>query len=562
MASSKSLLLAGTAFLVLTAAAPAHAGMDRGNIVLTQAAVPHEGDNEKQDERKPPQQGAEQPRHQSQPPKPAQAQPKPSEKPAAQQRTQHETPKAAQQPPQPQHQAEPRREEKQQERLPKTQKPEAKPGTAVKPAPEKQSKPAASERKPEQKPATVEEKQQQRGEETQKPEAKPSRAAKPVPDKESKPAVQEQHRPQAPAAQTKPEAPAAQTPSPQKPAAQSAPATPRSPPNKAETNAPTQPSAQNAAPAVALPQKPQSAQQFILPKNGKPTITLRDVRKDRHETREGGRTVITEGDRTIVKEDNRVIIRHNEAQRFAVGARNVNVERHGNETSTVIVRPDGDSIINVTDENGRLVRRVRRERGGREIVIIDERSAGPRDDFVDLPPPVVRIPQDRYIVELDRARPEVIYDVLDAPPVERVEHSYTIAQVRYSAPLRERMPRVDLDINFETGSWQLTPDQIDKLKVVAQGLNRAIDRNPREVFLIEGHTDAVGSAEDNLSLSDRRAESIAVALSEQFHVPPENLVTQGYGEQDLKVQTGGASRANRRVSVRRITPLIEQQAAR
>jgi OOP family OmpA-OmpF porin len=97
---------------------------------------------------------------------------------------------------------------------------------------------------------------------------------------------------------------------------------------------------------------------------------------------------------------------------------------------------------------------------------------------------------------------------------------------------------------------------------VAQGLNRAIQRNPREVFLIEGHTDAVGSDDDNLSLSDRRAEAVAVALTEQFHVPPENLVTQGYGEQDLKVQTQDASRANRRVSVRRITPLIDQAAAR
>jgi outer membrane protein OmpA-like peptidoglycan-associated protein len=124
------------------------------------------------------------------------------------------------------------------------------------------------------------------------------------------------------------------------------------------------------------------------------------------------------------------------------------------------------------------------------------------------------------------------------------------------------MPRIDLDINFETGSWQLTPDQVDKLNVVAEGLKRAIRKNPREVFLIEGHTDAVGNDEDNLSLSDRRAESVAVALTEQFQVPPENLVTQGYGEQNLKVQTQDASRQNRRVSVRRITPLIDKQAAR
>jgi outer membrane protein OmpA-like peptidoglycan-associated protein len=35
---------------------------------------------------------------------------------------------------------------------------------------------------------------------------------------------------------------------------------------------------------------------------------------------------------------------------------------------------------------------------------------------------------------------------------------------------------------------------------------------------IEGHTDAVGSEVDNLSLSDRRAESVALVFSQQFGV--------------------------------------------
>ncbi|HXD45951.1 MAG TPA: OmpA family protein [Pseudolabrys sp.] len=542
MTSTKSLLLAGTALLMLAAAAPAaHAGAVGGRIVIAQAAPQHEGDKDKEKEKKAPEKGKPTPQ-------PHQAQPKPPEqKPAAQQQPPHEAPKTAQPAPQPK--AEPKHEEKRQE----TQKPEPKPSTAVKPAPqkEKENQPAAAEHKPEQKPAAAEKKLEQKPAATEK---KP----------EQKPAAQEQPKHEAPAAQTKPAAPgqppaAVPAPAPQKPAAQSAPA--QAPASNAQTNAPAKPNTQTAAPAP--PQKPQSAQQFILPKNGKPTVTIQDVRKDRHETREGNRTVITEGDRTIVKQDNRTIIRHNETQRFAVGARDVNVEHKGNETTTVIVRPDGDRIVNVTDERGHLIRRVRRERGGREVVIIDERSAGPRRDmFVELPPPVIRIPRDRYIVELDRARPETVYEVLDAAPVETVEETYTVDQVRYSAPLRERMPRVDLDINFDTGSWQLTPEQIDKLSVVAEGLNRAVRRNPREVFLIEGHTDAVGNDEDNLSLSDRRAESVAVALTEQFHVPPENLVTQGYGEQSLKVQTEGASRANRRVSVRRITPLIDKQAAR
>ncbi len=79
------------------------------------------------------------------------------------------------------------------------------------------------------------------------------------------------------------------------------------------------------------------------------------------------------------------------------------------------------------------------------------------------------------------------------------------------------------------------------------------------MFLIEGHTDAVGSDVDNLSLSDRRAEAVAQALTEQFQVPAENLTSQGYGEQYLKVPTQGPERANRRSTIRRITPLLAGQ---
>ena len=78
---------------------------------------------------------------------------------------------------------------------------------------------------------------------------------------------------------------------------------------------------------------------------------------------------------------------------------------------------------------------------------------------------------------------------------------YTLDEILYSPAVRQRMPSIDLDtINFETGSAEILPDQAAKLQVIADGLNRAIERNPREVFLIEGHTDAVGSDEDNLCL--------------------------------------------------------------
>jgi outer membrane protein OmpA-like peptidoglycan-associated protein len=170
---------------------------------------------------------------------------------------------------------------------------------------------------------------------------------------------------------------------------------------------------------------------------------------------------------------------------------------------------------------------------------------------------VVSIPRDRYIVEAEDAPPDVIYDTLIAPPVERIERPYTLEEIRYSPSVRERMRSVDLDtINFDTGSAEIPPDQAVKLQVIADGMNRAIQRNPSTVFLIEGHTDAVGDETDNLSLSDRRAEAAATLLTQQFNVPAENLTSQGYGEQDLKIQTDGPERRNRRVTVRNITPLL------
>lgn len=312
---------------------------------------------------------------------------------------------------------------------------------------------------------------------------------------------------------------------------------------------------------MAPPTQPRDAREFIRRDNQAPGRGMDQVRQERRQVQQGNRTVITEGDRTIVRQGDRTFIRHSESNRFAIGARDVQTDRRGNQTFTTIRRPNDITIINITGPDGRLIRRVRRDAQGRQIVIIDNSFARPRPTyFVDLPPPRIRIPRDRYIVDAWDAPPDEIYGVFMAPPVERLERRYTMDEVRYSEPLRARMPRVDLDINFESGSWQLTPEQIDKLSVIADGLNRAISRNPREVFMIEGHTDATGNDEDNLSLSDRRAEAVAVALTEQFQVPAENLVTQGYGEQYLKDPTDGPSRVNRRVAVRRITPLIDQQA--
>ena len=287
---------------------------------------------------------------------------------------------------------------------------------------------------------------------------------------------------------------------------------------------------------------------------------LDKVRVERHETHVGNRTVIQEQNRTIIRENGRTIIRHDDTDRFRLGARDVHSERRGNNMETVVVRPDGARIITIVDANGRLLRRLRREPDGREFVLIDNRYEGPRDGFVfmlDMPPPVVRMPRERYIVDADRADRALLYETMIAPPVMHIDRRYTLDEIRYTQFLRERMPRIDLDtITFETGSWDVTPDQARLLEPIGEAMLRAIRRNPNEVYLIEGHTDAIGNDVDNLSLSDRRAEAVATILAQDFGIPPENLTTQGYGEQYLKIPTQAAERRNRRVTVRRITPLL------
>jgi len=288
---------------------------------------------------------------------------------------------------------------------------------------------------------------------------------------------------------------------------------------------------------------------------------MEDFRAARQESDQGGRKVFTEPGRIIVVDPSgQSFIRHNEADRFRFGARDIQTQQVGGETRTIVIRPDGSRIITVVGRDGQLLRRIRRDREGREIIIIDNTYRDPRavgGFYVDLPPPVIGIPYNRYIVEAEDAPPDVIYETMEAPPVQRIERRYSLDEIRYSPSVRALMPSIDLNsINFETGSWEIPPDQAAKLQGIADGLNRAIARNPREVFLIEGHTDPVGNDVDNLSLSDRRAESAAALLTQQFGVPAENLTSQGYGRQYLKEQTDGPSRINRRVTIRRITPLL------
>jgi outer membrane protein OmpA-like peptidoglycan-associated protein len=146
--------------------------------------------------------------------------------------------------------------------------------------------------------------------------------------------------------------------------------------------------------------------------------------------------------------------------------------------------------------------------------------------------------------------------------VEQVRRIYTIDEVKHSARIRDSVRRLEIGgLTFDSGKATISRDQVSALSQVANAMLSLLKQNPAETFLIEGHTDAVGSEQANLILSDKRAESVAAALTQVYDIPPENLFTQGYGEKYLKVETEGPSRENRRVAVRRITPLVSPVAS-
>jgi outer membrane protein OmpA-like peptidoglycan-associated protein len=301
---------------------------------------------------------------------------------------------------------------------------------------------------------------------------------------------------------------------------------------------------------------------------------LKDIVRERRERREaGGRVVIEEpGERRITRDKGRVVIEHNETKRLRGATRDVRTESGPRgRTRTIITRPNGVQIISIEDRDGRLLRRIKRLPGGREILLINNEWKGrkrgrdhdrDRRGFgfsIDLPHLQIDLGRRDYYVYADEADEARIYEVLTAPPVEDLEEDYTLDEIRYSPDIRKRLRKLNLNtVNFEFGSWEVPDEQIGKLDVVARVINRIVDEDPEQIIMIAGYTDAVGSEEDNLSLSDRRAETVARILTDEFDVPPENLVTQGYGEAGLLIDTEKAEARNRRVEFMRITPYLAQ----
>lgn len=221
---------------------------------------------------------------------------------------------------------------------------------------------------------------------------------------------------------------------------------------------------------------------------------------------------------------------------------------------TVVTRPDGSKVVTIRDADLRVLRRTLVSADGTTTQLIDDTATVAPVDVTTLPAPA---PVSTDGTSMDEAALRAALQRESG-----IDRRFTLGQIRNIPEVRALVAPVNIDaITFDTGSAAISPDNARQLSSLGQVISDAVAQNPREIFLIEGHTDTVGDDAMNLALSDRRAESVALALSEYFDVPPENLVVQGYGEQFLRVRAEGDIRENRRASVRRITELLQTAEA-
>lgn len=103
------------------------------------------------------------------------------------------------------------------------------------------------------------------------------------------------------------------------------------------------------------------------------------------------------------------------------------------------------------------------------------------------------------------------------------------------------------NIFFKSGQYQLLPTS----EVEIQKLYHLLDSQPSLRIQIEGHTDNIGSDEDNLLLSENRAKAVYERLIE-LGIQAERLSYKGYGESNpiADNETEIGRQKNRRTEVR------------
>ena len=129
----------------------------------------------------------------------------------------------------------------------------------------------------------------------------------------------------------------------------------------------------------------------------------------------------------------------------------------------------------------------------------------------------------------------------------RTTRSLSMGEREEIAEIASTKPNIDLDIQFDYNSADISASSLPAVQSLGQALSNANLKG--STFVVAGHTDAVGGEAYNQGLSERRADSIKKYLTEKYGIAGSDLVTVGYGKDKPKDPNAPTDPINRRVQV-------------
>lgn len=110
-----------------------------------------------------------------------------------------------------------------------------------------------------------------------------------------------------------------------------------------------------------------------------------------------------------------------------------------------------------------------------------------------------------------------------------------------------QMAKLSMQVLFALNSSELTSEAKQQLRPLGNALNSGELKTFN--FAVVGHTDARGTDEYNMGLSQQRASAVKEYLTANFGIDAKRLQSQGKGKQELKNPTNPLAAENRRVEV-------------
>jgi outer membrane protein OmpA-like peptidoglycan-associated protein len=117
-----------------------------------------------------------------------------------------------------------------------------------------------------------------------------------------------------------------------------------------------------------------------------------------------------------------------------------------------------------------------------------------------------------------------------------------------------KLPQLVADIQFDEDAAVVRPESYRVLGRIADTLYHPSLLGYK--FLIVGHTVSTGRRENNLTLSQRRADVIREVLINTFKISPKRLQAVGLGEEQLLDSARPAAPANQQVQVMTVGKML------